>query len=620
MVNVMYVIKPDRISVFRNGILVGEAATTVKISDLGTSLKSYFGKSFYGDNGLFNGSFDNIEIYNRALTDAEILERYPQTGSNSVLQKAAIQGGKVIREEFDEANHTVTQYVSVNNSTIKNLKSVAVDFTVLSGYTISGLKGTYNLLDGAKVTITSKTDAADSAVWTIRAVPCNNPVLGGLYADPDIDVFDGKYYIYQTTDGYTGWNNGRYHFTWSCNDTGEDTYSISYAVADSLYPQKNADNSWGDFTVESRGTILYKVPEEDILGTGHHCFVKLPGTEEYYIAYARFGTPLSDYVGDKNVKGCHREVCLEKVSFDDDGHIERITPTHRGIQEAVTANVQVVYQAAAGGKVQAGNGTAQTEITSYIPYKGMGTVVTAVPDTGKAFDQWSDGVKTASRTDIGEKDTSVATYFKNDEHRHVHTYADSVQPATAAADGKIVSKCACGDVKSTTIIPRIKEVKLSAETFTFNNKTKLPAVTVYDRNSQKISAAFYSVTASAGRKKIGTYQVTVAFKGNYSGTVTRKFRIVPAGVKLTKVSAAKKGFTAKWKRKSGLSGYELQYSTNRKFAKAKVRKITKAKTTSKKVTKLKAKKKYYVRVRTYKMVGKTKYVSSWSKSKMVKTK
>ena len=93
--------------------------------------------------------------------------------------------------------------------------------------------------------------------------------------------------------------------------------------------------------------------------------MKLPGTEEYYIAYASFGTPLSDYVGDKNVKGCHREVCLEKVSFDAAGYIKKITPTHKGIQEAVTANVQVVYKAEAGGKVRAGNGAAQAEVTAY---------------------------------------------------------------------------------------------------------------------------------------------------------------------------------------------------------------------------------------------------------------
>ena len=148
----------------------------------------------------------------------------------------------------------------------------------------------------------------------------------------------------------------------------------------------------------------------------------------------------------------------------------------------------------------------------------------------------------------------------------------------------------------------------------------MPQVTVYDKNSRKVSAAYYSVTKPSGRKKIGTYKATVKLKGNYSGTVTKKFKIVPAGAKFTTVTAVKKGFTAKWKKKTGVSGYELQYSTSKKFTKAKIKKVKKAKAASQKITKLKAKKKYYVRIRTYKMVGKQKYVSSWSKPKTVRTK
>jgi len=33
----------------------------------------------------------------------------------------------------------------------------------------------------------------------------NNPVLPGLYADPQVALFDGVYYIYPTTDGFANW-------------------------------------------------------------------------------------------------------------------------------------------------------------------------------------------------------------------------------------------------------------------------------------------------------------------------------------------------------------------------------------------------------------------------------
>ncbi len=85
---------------------------------------------------------------------------------------------------------------------------------------------------------------------------------------------------------------------------------------------------------------------------------------------------------------------------------------------------------------------------------------------------------------------------------------------------------------------------------------------------------------------------------------------------ITSLSAKDNGFTVKWKKKSGITGYQIQYSTNSKFKKGnKSIKIKNAKTVSKKITKLKAAKKYYVRIRTYK--GK-KY-SKWSKVKSIKT-
>ena len=85
---------------------------------------------------------------------------------------------------------------------------------------------------------------------------------------------------------------------------------------------------------------------------------------------------------------------------------------------------------------------------------------------------------------------------------------------------------------------------------------------------------------------------------------------------ITSVKSQSKAFTVKWKKKSGITGYQIQYSTNSKFKKGnKSIKIKSAKTGSKKITKLKAAKKYYVRIRTYK--GK-KY-SKWSKVKSTKT-
>lgn len=88
---------------------------------------------------------------------------------------------------------------------------------------------------------------------------------------------------------------------------------------------------------------------------------------------------------------------------------------------------------------------------------------------------------------------------------------------------------------------------------------------------------------------------------------------------ITSLSAKDNGFTVKWKKKSSITGYQIQYSTNSKFKKkdSKTIKVKQVKTNSKRIKGLKVAKKYYVRVRTYKLVKKKSYYSSWSKKKSV---
>ena len=168
-------------------------------------------------------------------------------------------------------------------------------------------------------------------------------------------------------------------------------------------------------------------------------------------------------------------------------------------------------------------------------------------------------------------------------------------------------------------------VSLSATSYTYNGKVKKPFVTVKDDKGKKVSSAYYTVSYAKGCKNVGTYAVTVKFKGNYSGTVRKTFTIKPKSTSISKLTAGRKKFTVKWKKqKTQTTGYQIQYSTSSKFKNAKTVTVSKNKTTGKTVSKLKAKKKYYVRVRTYKTVkagGKsTKIYSSWSKAKTVKVK
>lgn len=207
-----------------------------------------------------------------------------------------------------------------------------------------------------------------------------------------------------------------------------------------------------------------------------------------------------------------------------------------------------------------------------------------------------------------------------------HSYTVKTTKATQKADGKTVKTCsACGN-KVTTVIPKISSVKLSATSYTYDAKAKTPAVTVNDSKGNALKKnTDYTVTYPTGRTNVGKYTVKITFKGKYSGTASKTFTIKPKATSLTSVTAASKGFTAKWsKQASQTTGYELQYSTSDKFTNATTTTIAKTSTTSKSISKLTGKKKYYVRVRTYKIVkvnGKsTKVYSSWSAAKSVTTK
>lgn len=95
------------------------------------------------------------------------------------------------------------------------------------------------------------------------------------------------------------------------------------------------------------------------------------------------------------------------------------------------------------------------------------------------------------------------------------------------------------------------------------------------------------------------------------------------GTSFTKLKAGKKSITLSWKKQNakGIKGYEIQYSMDKSFKKnVKTVTINKTKTTSKTIKKLTSKKKYYVRIRTFRKKGAEKLYSKWSKTKNVKVK
>src|SRR5690606_16624148 len=105
--------------------------------------------------------------------------------------------------------------------------------------------------------------------------------------------------------------NGKYVFMWAEGGwTGPD-YRVAYAISDSPL---------GPF--ERIETILQQKPDV-ATGAGHHGYIQVPGTDEYYIVYHR--RPLTET--DRN----HRVVCIDKMIFNEDGTIKPVEISFDGV-------------------------------------------------------------------------------------------------------------------------------------------------------------------------------------------------------------------------------------------------------------------------------------------------
>jgi beta-xylosidase len=119
---------------------------------------------------------------------------------------------------------------------------------------------------------------------------------------PDPDYVEGSFMIKR---------KGVYYLMWSEGDwTGPD-YSVAYA---------RSDTPFGPF--KSQGKIL----QQDMRiarGAGHHSVVNIPGTDDWYIVYHR--RPLGETDGN------HRELAIDRMVFEPDGHIRPVVMTNEGV-------------------------------------------------------------------------------------------------------------------------------------------------------------------------------------------------------------------------------------------------------------------------------------------------
>lgn len=163
-------------------------------------------------------------------------------------------------------------------------------------------------------------------------------------------------------------------------------------------------------------------------------------------------------------------------------------------------------------------------------------------------------------------------------------------------------------------------VTIPFKSYTYTGKAIKPMPEVFFEGQTLEMGTDYTVAYSKNTK-IGQAVIVVTGKGAYSGVTTLSFKIIPKKVSISSAkSLAKKSVTVRWKKVSQAAGYQVQWCRSSKFSTVKSAKVKGASNTVKKIKKLSSKKKYYVRVRAYKVVDGTTYYGKWSAVKKVTVK
>ena len=261
-------------------------------------------------------------------------------------------------------------------------------------------------------------------------------------------------------------------------------------------------------------------------------------------------------------------------------------------------------------------GEARAELTGIGNYKGSETLYFTIYGKLPAADPIADQIYTGKELTPAivipglKAGEDYYMYYEDNQYPGVATvtiYGTGYYKGTATIHFKIIKKTE----------RFVSNVKLNRTSYTCTGKSIRPSVTV-TVNGKKIGASAYKLYYKNNKNSgIGTVQVRGT--GKYSRiNKTLTFKILPPKTLLTGLKKANRSFTASWKKNIQATGYQIQYAADSRFTKERKTVIVgKQSATRYKISGLKNKKTYYVRIRSYKRVGKKVLYSSWSTVKKI---
>ena len=137
---------------------------------------------------------------------------------------------------------------------------------------------------------------------------------------PDSKFREGTYVFYR---------DGIYYFLWSEDDTGSPDYKVCYGTS---------NGPTGPITVPKTNIVIARDNAKAIYGTGHNSIIQIPGRDEWYIVYHRFTRPKGI---DLKHPGYFREVCIDKLEFNNDVSIIKVKPTLEGISPVSVSKIKI---------------------------------------------------------------------------------------------------------------------------------------------------------------------------------------------------------------------------------------------------------------------------------------
>ena len=185
--------------------------------------------------------------------------------------------------------------------------------------------------------------------------------------------------------------------------------------------------------------------------------------------------------------------------------------------------------------------------------KGHGTLQ-VLPAVATSCSQ--SGLTEGSRCIVCNKDVVKQEVIEKLPHDFKNA---EIEPATTEKNGKIKGFCTVCNASTETELYSVTVTELAKTSYTYNGKARKPGVTVKDSaGNTLVSGEDYDITYAKGRKNPGVYEVKVVLKGNYEGTITRSFTIIPTKAENVKAKASKvNAVKLTWDEVPGATGYRI---------------------------------------------------------------